>query len=481
MNEETIASISTTPGESGIGIIRISGEDAINFASKLYTDKHGDHSLVSFKTHTIHYGFISDMSGNMIDEVMVSVMKAPNSYTRENVVEINCHGGIRVCRNILNEIVNAGARIAEPGEFTKRAFLNGRLDLTRAEAVMDTIRAQSDISLKQSVSQLRGSLYDLLKGICSEILYEIAHIEAALDDPDSISLDGYDKELSKKIESIQTRIKSLIISYDEGRILTEGVRTVILGNPNAGKSSLLNNLMGEERAIVTDIPGTTRDTLTEKILIGDISLVITDTAGIRKTEDTIEKIGISAAKKIADTADLIIYVADSLSYTEIDDEDIIGILKTKPCIVLLNKSDLEITGKNTNNNITNNNISGNADNNVSKFYNSITEIEPAAVISTSMITGEGISELKHTIQRLFYNEEITGDNQVIITNLRHVKLLKEAYNALENVKAGIGSGASEDLYCIDLTDAYRALAAITGAEVSEDIVNEIFSKFCMGK
>ena len=473
---ETIASISTTPGESGIGIIRISGEDAITLASKLYIDKKGDHSLAGFKSHTIHYGFVTDpKTDSVIDEVMVSVMKAPHSYTLENVVEINCHGGMRVCRNILNAVLDSGARLAEPGEFTKRAFLNGRLDLTRAEAVMDTIRAQSDVSLKQSVNQLRGSLYDLLNNICSDILYEIAHIEASLDDPDSISLDEYDDELLDKTTHIQERLDKLIKSYDEGRIMSEGVRTVIMGNPNAGKSSLLNVLLNEDRAIVTDIPGTTRDTLTERVRIGDAMLVLTDTAGIRETTDLIENMGISAAKKSAQNADLILYLMDTTTDASIDDETLIELLRNKPAIFLLNKNDLTpIEVDDSNDGITYDS---------QKLQDFLDEkgIKPSAVIHTSMVTGEGIDELKKVINELFYDESLMSDDQVIITNLRHVERLREARRALDNVRAGIGSGASQDLYCIDLTDAYRALAAITGAEVNESIVNEIFSKFCMGK
>jgi tRNA modification GTPase len=463
MNTDTIASISTAPGESGIGIIRISGKDAVNITNKIYTDKNGDHSFSKYKTHTIHYGFISD-ENEILDEVMVSLMKAPNSYTKEDVVEINCHGGTRVCRRILDLVLSTGARIADPGEFTKRAFLNGRLDLTRAEAVMDTIRSQSDISLKQSVRQLRGSLYELLNNICNVILYEIAHIEAALDDPDSISLEGYDEILSDKTDKISRQINDLISSYDEGRIIKEGIRTVILGLPNAGKSSLLNILLNEDRAIVTDIPGTTRDALTESVRIGDINLVITDTAGIRQTEDVIENIGIGKAIDAANDADLIIYVADSTSESVINNEEVISLLKSKPNIILLNKADLS-----------------KAD--TIRFLNDLVknDISPGALISTSMVTGEGIDELKKTIYDMFLADRIQNDDQVIITNLRHVGYLRSAIESLNKVKGSIDAGVSEDLYVIDLTDAYRHLASITGTEVSEDIVNEIFSKFCMGK
>ena len=467
MSNDTIASISTALSESGIGIIRISGPDAVAYADKIYTDKNGIHNLKNYRSHTIHYGFIENFSGDILDEVMISVMRSPASYTKEDVVEINCHGGIRVCRNILDTVLNTGARLADPGEFTKRAFLNGRLDLTRAEAVMDTIRASSDTALDQSVRQLRGNLYTLLDNICSEILFEIARIESALDDPDSYDLSGYDEELLHKTDDISSKLSKLIKSYDEGRILSEGILTCILGDPNAGKSSLLNLLSGTDRAIVTDIPGTTRDTLTEKIRINDVTLILTDTAGIRDTSDKIEQIGVSRAIDSARDADLIIYIADTSSDFELKDPEVIDVLKNKKIILLLNKNDIaDIDPKNTN---------------LIKKEFEKNNISPSAILSTSMVTGEGISELKDTIREMFYNEDLSSDHQIIITNLRHVEALKEARDSLTKVKSSIQNKVSEDLYCIDLTDAYKALARITGAEVTEDIVNEIFSKFCMGK
>ncbi len=467
MSNDTIASISTALSESGIGIIRISGPDAVAYADKIYTDKNGIHNLKKYRSHTIHYGFIENASGDIIDEVMISVMKSPNSYTREDVVEINCHGGVRVCRNILDTVLNTGARLADPGEFTKRAFLNGRLDLTRAEAVMDTIRASSDTALDQSVRQLRGNLYSLLDNICSDILFEIAKIESALDDPDSYDLSGYDEELLHKTDDISSKLSKLIRSYDEGRILSEGVLTCILGDPNAGKSSLLNLLSGTDRAIVTDIPGTTRDTLTEKIRINDVTLILTDTAGIRNTSDKIEQIGVSRAIDSAKDADLIIYIADTSSSFELKDADVIDVLKNKKIILLLNKNDIADTDPQ------------NSDRIKKEFEKN--NIYPSYVLSTSMVTHEGISDLKDTIREMFYNEDLSYDHQIIITNLRHVESLKEAKDSLDKVRTSIQNKVSEDLYCIDLTDAYKALARITGAEVTEDIVNEIFSKFCMGK
>lgn len=465
MNNDTIAAISTGLSESGIGIIRISGPDALQIADKLYIDKTGSHNLLKFKTHTIHYGFITDEDETIIDEVMVSVMKAPNTYTKEDVVEINCHGGIRLCRNILKLVNDSGARLAEPGEFTKRAFLNGRLDLTRAEAVMDTIRAESDMALSNSVKQLRGNLYNKLNNICSSILYEIAFIESALDDPDSISLEGYNDNLTTKVNTIIEDLKDLIKSYDEGKILSEGIKTVILGKPNAGKSSLLNTLLDEDRAIVTNIPGTTRDTLTETIRLGDITLKLTDTAGIRDTEDPVESIGVNKAKSSIQDADLIIYVADSSTEINEEDEEIISLLHDKNIIILINK--IDFGNKNT-------------EEEINKLCEK-NKIEPASIIFTSMINGDGIDKLKKTIHKMYYAGDININDRIIITNLRHVKLLSDAVSSLEKVKESIENGMSEDFYSIDLTDAYTSLSTITGSEVTEDIVNEIFSKFCMGK
>lgn len=507
MNNDTIASISTPPGEGGIGIIRISGDKAIDIASQIYTDRQGRHILREYKSHTIHYGFIKDRQDNIIDEVMISVMKAPGTYTREDIVEINCHGGMWVCKKILELTIDTGARIADPGEFTKRAFLNGRIDLTQAEAVMDTIRSSSDAALEESVKQLQGRLYEKLNNICSDILYEIAHIEAALDDPDAISLESYDEALLNKTELILSELDSLIKSYDEGRIIANGINTVILGDPNVGKSSLLNYLLNEDRAIVTDIPGTTRDALTETLRLGDVTLNITDTAGIRSTPDVIESIGIDKAVKSGEEADLIIYLLDINTEPDISDQRILNILRSKPVIFLLNKSDLnnEPADKDKYDNSTASNecntdkakskddygsdinsTSGSHDDkdiyiNKTRAYLDEKGIHPKDIIRASMKTGEGTEELTSAIHDLFYSEELMRNDQIMITSLRHVSLLKDSVRSLMRVRESIETGASEDLYCIDLTDAYRALAQITGAEVTESIVDEIFSKFCMGK
>ena len=332
--------------DSGIGIIRVSGDQAFTVVDKIYRNKKNERALTKYATHTIHYGFIVDINiteenETVIDEVMVTVMKAPRSYTTEDTVEINCHGGILMMRKILDTVIKSGARIAEPGEFTKRAFLNGRIDLSKAEAVMDIIHAGNEFALQSSVKQLKGSVSDKIRKLREDILYEIAYIESALDDPEHISLDGYHDRLSEKTESVSSELRALLHSADDGRMLREGINTVIVGKPNAGKSSILNLMVGEEKAIVTDIAGTTRDTLEEVISLGGITLNIVDTAGIRNTQDVVEKIGVERARKISADADLILYVVDSSLPLDENDRDIMRMIRDKNTIVLLNKSDLE--------------------------------------------------------------------------------------------------------------------------------------------
>ena len=307
---ETIAAIATALSDSGIGIVRISGDDAIEIGSRVYRSKNGCHSLKDYGSHTIHYGFIMD-GEEILDEVMAAVMKAPNSYTKEDTVEINCHGGVLIVQKVLETVLRNGARLAEPGEFTKRAFLNGRIDLAKAEAVMDIIHSRNEFALKSSMKQLKGSISDCIRQMREEILYEIAFIESALDDPEHISTEGYPEKLLPKIGDLLLRCNKLIGSADDGKVLKEGINTVIVGKPNAGKSSLMNLLVGEEKAIVTEVAGTTRDVLEESIRLHGIGLNIIDTAGIRSTEDVVEKIGVERALKIASDADLILYVVDS--------------------------------------------------------------------------------------------------------------------------------------------------------------------------
>lgn len=477
MKTDTIAAIATALSDSGIGIVRISGAEAIEIADNIYVSKTGKKHLKNVDSHTIHYGFIVDKSRpakdggfEVIDEVMVAVMKAPRSYTAEDTVEINCHGGVLIMNRILEAALNAGARIAEPGEFTKRAFLNGRIDLSEAEAVMDVIHAKNDLALKSSVKQLKGSVSEKIKGLRAVIIYEIAFIESALDDPEHISLDNYPERLTGKVKELLTEIEKLLSTADSGKILKEGINTVIVGKPNAGKSSFLNLLIGEEKAIVTDIAGTTRDILEEQVRLKDISLNIIDTAGIRSTEDVVEKIGVEKAKKYASDADLIVYVVDSSVPLDENDRKIIEMIGKKKCVVLLNKTDLEP--------VVNEEILFDAyrDNTVN---NSGENSLPIIKTSTKDATGMDIFEA--TISDMFFKGEISFENEVYITNIRHKEALKEAKNALLMVERSLEDNMPEDFYSIDLMTAYAALGNIIGEEVSEDLVNEIFSKFCMGK
>lgn len=460
MKTDTIAAIATGMTNSGIGIIRISGPESIKTADKIFKAGNKNISLIDVKSHTIHYGFIYD-GKNIIDEVMISVMKGPKSFTAEDTVEINCHGGILIMRNILELVIKNGARLAEPGEFTKRAFLNGRIDLSKAEAVMDVISSKNELALKNSVSQLRGNISEKIKKLRDEIIYEIAYIESALDDPEHISLDGYKESLKIKTERVLKDIDKLISSSENGKILKEGINTVILGKPNVGKSSLMNLLVGEERAIVTDIAGTTRDILEENINLNGISLNIIDTAGIRYTEDAVEKIGVDKAKKIALNADLIIYMADSSVNFDENDLEILELVREKKCIVLLNKVDLQCK-------IT--------EEDLKKKIN-----QDIVIIKTSMKDNIGIDEFEEKIKEMFFCGNIDFNEELFITNERHKAALMKVHESLSQVIKSIDNEMPEDFYSIDLMSAYSSLGYIIGEEVSDDLINEIFSKFCMGK
>lgn len=459
MKTETIAAIATGMSNSGIGIVRISGDQAFEVIDRVYRNKKGQTgTLRGVKSHTAHYGYIYD-GDERIDEVLVLIMRGPNSYTAEDTVEIDCHGGVRMVQRILETVLHNGARTAEPGEFTKRAFLNGRMDLAQAEAVAELIHASNDYALKSSVNQLGGSVSGKIRALREAILYETAFIESALDDPEHISLDGYGNRLLKVLEPVMEEIEKLIASADDGRVMTEGVRTVILGKPNAGKSSLMNVLLGEERAIVTDIAGTTRDTLEEHIKLRGISLNVVDTAGIRDTEDVVERIGVNRAMKAAKEADLIIYVADGSRPLDESDREIMDLIRDKKAIVLLNKTDLELT--------------------VDK---EVLEKQCGhRVIPISAKEEQGIEDLEKEIQSMFYHGEIAFNDQVYITNARHKEALEAAFKSLRMVQSSVLDGMPEDFYSIDLADAYEQLGLILGEAVDDDVVNEIFSKFCTGK
>ena len=454
---DTIAAIATAVSNSGIGIIRVSGDDAIEVVDKLFVSAKGK-KLIDAKTHTVHYGHI-EFEGKIIDEVLVTVMKSPNTYTRENVCEVNCHGGVVVVNKVFDAILKSGARVAEPGEFTKRAFLNGRIDLSQAEAVIDVINSKNEYALNNSVRQLKGSVSKTIKKVREDILNEIAFIEAALDDPEHISLENYSEELLQKTDNIIEVLDKLLKSSDNGKVLKEGIRTVILGKPNAGKSSFLNAIIGEERAIVTDIEGTTRDSLEESINIGGISLCMIDTAGIRDTEDIVEKIGVERSKKLADEADLIIYIIDSSKKLDENDYEIMDIIKDKKYIVLMNKSDLY----------------SNVD------LSQLGFIDKDKIINISAKYNEGIDDFCERIKEMFFEGNIDFNNEIFITNARQKNDIYEAYNSIKLVKNSIEDGMPEDFFSIDLMNAYEYFGRVIGESLEDDLVNQIFSKFCMGK
>ncbi len=455
---DTIAAIATAMSGAGIGVVRISGEDAFEIAGKVFQPASRQKKLEDQKPYTMHYGNIVD-GDEIIDEVIVLLMRGPHSYTAEDTVEIDCHGGIYVMKRILDLILRSGARTAEPGEFTKRAFLNGRLDLTQAEAVMDVIHAKNEYALKSSVRQLKGSVLHLIREIREQVLYEIAFIESALDDPEHISLDGYPAELCKKVENLIKKTEDLLIHTDQGRILREGIQTVIVGKPNAGKSSLMNVLTGEERAIVTDIAGTTRDILEEQIQIRGLVLNIVDTAGIRDTENVVEKIGVHRTKDSVKDADLVLYVVDSSTELDENDREIMKLLDGKRVIILLNKTDL---------------IMKTTPEMTKKFCSG-----PVICISAKEETGMEL--LADLLEEMFLDGKISYNDEVYLTNIRHRSAMNQAKESLLKVRESIHLGMPEDFFSIDLMDAYEALGRILGESVEDDLVNEIFGKFCVGK
>mgnify|MGYP001100594637 FL=1 len=460
MNTDTIAAIATAMSNSGIGIIRVSGNESIEIVDHIFKNSKKENSLKRYKSHTIHYGFIYDKD-KILDEVMVSVFKSPHSFTTEDTVEINCHGGILVLQKILELLIKNGARLAEPGEFTKRAFLNGRIDLSEAEAVMDVISSQNEMALQSSVKQLQGSVSDKVKELRSEIIYEIAFIESALDDPEHISLDGFTERLENKIEFLSSSVDKLLSTAENGKMIREGIRTVIVGKPNAGKSSLLNLLAGEEKAIVTEIAGTTRDIIEENINLKGIHLHIIDTAGIRKSDDIVEQIGVEKAKKYTADADLVIYVLDSSVPLDQNDYDIMEMIREKKCIILFNKTDMESL-------VSFDDLKDKTD-------------DSHIMIKISAKENTGIDDFEKAVEKMFFQGKIRENDEVMITNMRHKEALLEVKESLLQVKKSLDAGMPEDFYSIDLMSAYQSLGRIIGEETSEDLVNEIFSKFCLGK
>ena len=454
---DTIAAIATGMNNAGIGIIRISGEDSFDIALKIFFNKSGK-KLKKLESHRVYYGFIKD-GDETVDEVLLIALRSPKSFTMEDTVEIDCHGGNLVMRRILNTVIKNGARPAEPGEYTKRAFLNGRIDLSEAEAVIDVINSKNNYSLINSVKQLTGKLYEKISGLRNEIKYEIAYIESALDDPEHYDLDGYYDDLEIKTKDIINELNILKKSFKEGKIIKEGLSTVIIGKPNVGKSSLLNILTGEESAIVTDIAGTTRDIIEQNIIINNLSLRLIDTAGIRDTEDIIEKIGVEKTYKYANEADLILMLIDSSVSLDDSDIEIIKYIDDKNCIILLNKSDLP----------------------VKTTIEDVNKYTGKTVMQISSKDETGIKEFKEKIEEMFISGNTGYNDEIVITNERHLYLIDKTTESLNMVLDGINQKLPEDLISIDLMNSYDSLGSITGEKTDDDIIEEIFSKFCMGK
>lgn len=456
--EDTIAAITTGISNAGVGIIRISGDRACEITDRVFQAENKKKKASNMKSYTAAFGKIYD-GDDLIDESILLVMKAPHTYTCEDVCELQCHGGIVVLRKILDLVLRNGARAAEPGEFTKRAFLGGRIDMSQAESVMSLINAKNDFAVRTSVDQLQGRLKNTIVNMREKILYNVAFIESALDDPEHYSLDGFSDKLRMIIDDILIQVERLINTFDNGKILSEGINTVIVGKPNAGKSSLLNMFVGEDRAIVTDMAGTTRDTLSEIVNVRGITLNIIDTAGIRETDDLVEKIGVDKAIKSVDKADLVLYVVDGSVELDENDQRIIEKIRDKNVIVIINKSDLEIKIE----------------------RDAICRYIDAEVIQLSAMTGDGSEELYDMLNKMFFEGSLSYNDQLYITNARHKNELVCTKNALEKVIESIDMGMEEDFFSIDMMDAYEHLGLIIGETARDDLADKIFKDFCMGK
>lgn len=455
---DTIAAISTPPGEGAISIVRMSGEEAVSIAQKVFSGK----DLTQAKSHTINYGHIVDpKTHEEIDEVMVSLMLAPKTFTREDVIEINCHGGIVATNRILRLLLVNGARLAEPGEFTKRAFLHGRIDLTQAESVMDLIRAKTDRSMKIALNQLDGNLSHLIDSLRKDILDVLAQVEVNIDYPEYDDVEEMTtKLLREKAIEIKQRIEQLLKTASQGKIMREGLATALVGRPNVGKSSLLNHLLHEDKAIVTDVAGTTRDVIEEYVNVSGVPLKLIDTAGIRETDDKVEKIGVERSKKAIEQSDLVLLVLNAAESLTKEDFELIRLTNDKKRIIILNKTDLEekLDRKELAK------VSGNA-----------------PVYATSILKNEGVEALEEAISKLFFNGIENSQSTVMVTNARHIALLKKAQNSLDSVLEGISSGMPVDLVQIDMTEAWNLLGEITGESYEDELLDQLFSQFCLGK
>ncbi len=458
--ENTIAATATSSGNGSISVIRVSGKETFAAVSNIFCDGKGNRiDLSKYETHTIHYGFICDESNRLLDEVLVLLMKAPRSYTREDVIEIHCHGGHYICEEILQLLLKRGVRIAEPGEFTKRAFLNGRLDLSQAESVMDVIQSKSKLALQNSLQQLRGKVREKVVALREMILEDVAYLEAALDDPEHISLDNFTERIESHVDYLLTEVNHLVENSNNGRLIKDGIHTVIVGKPNVGKSSLLNCMLRENRAIVTNVPGTTRDTLEEDIRIGNHLLRLIDTAGIHQTENEVECIGIAKSKESTEKADFVICVLNQNESLSEEDREVLSLIEEKDGVILLNKNDLPAALQ----------------------REEITRYSNKKVIPFSAKRGEGLDELEDYLNQLLSDRKVDSKEEIYITNVRQREALLKTKESLEKVEESIQIGMPEDMYAIDLTDAYESLGLIIGETVEEDIIEKIFKDFCMGK
>ncbi len=458
--ENTIAATATSSGNGSISVIRVSGKETFAAVSNIFCDGKGNRiDLSRYETHTIHYGFICDGSNRLLDEVLVLLMKAPRSYTREDVIEIHCHGGHYICEEILQLLLKCGVRIAEPGEFTKRAFLNGRLDLSQAESVMDVIQSKSKLALQNSLQQLCGKVREKVVALREMILEDVAYLEAALDDPEHISLDDFTERIESHVDYLLTEVNHLVENSNNGRLIKDGIHTVIVGKPNVGKSSLLNCMLRENRAIVTNVPGTTRDTLEEDIRIGNHLLRLIDTAGIHQTENEVECIGIAKSKESTEKADFVICVLNQNESLSEEDREVLSLIEEKDGVILLNKNDLPAALQ----------------------REEITRYSNKKVIPFSAKRGEGLDELEDYLNQLLSDRKVDSKEEIYITNIRQREALLKTKESLEKVEESIQIGMPEDMYAIDLTDAYESLGLIIGETVEEDIIEKIFKDFCMGK
>lgn len=457
---ETIAAISTPPGEGAIGIVRLSGENAVEVADRVY--RSGTKVLAEQKSHTIHYGHIQNPKTNeVVDEVMISVMRAPKTFTREDIIEINCHGGITSVNQVLQVVLQQGARLAEPGEFTKRAFLNGRIDLSQAEAVMDLIRAKTDKAMHVALQQLDGNLSNLIRSLRSDILDTLAQVEVNIDYPEYDDVETLTSQLLvEKATQVKAHIQQLLQTASQGKILREGLATAIIGRPNVGKSSLLNFLLQEEKAIVTEIAGTTRDVIEEYVNVRGVPLKLVDTAGIRETEDIVERIGVERSRQALKEADLVLLVFNQNEPLSEEDVLLIEATNENHRIVILNKVDLP---------------------NQLDLNKLETLVDPASIVKTSILTKSGIDLLEEKIAALFFAGNTGERDATYVSNVRHIALLNDAESALEDVITGIEAGMPVDLVQMDMTRCWDLLGEITGDSVQDELLNQLFSQFCLGK